>query len=209
MNIRLGSPVLAEDGGAGVVERLILHPDTQELEGVVAAQGGILKRDVVIPVGLLLAADDSGVRVSGTVEAINDLEPFAQSQYTAPPEEWIPPTDLPSSVYLFPLSPLAVGAFAMPTQVLPAEEEVEDLQEGDVEINAHTQVLARDGVAGKLERVVTEGDSDRVTHLIIQRGSLSSREVLVPMEQVQQMDETGIVLALSEAELDELPEFTE
>lgn len=209
MDIRLGTRILAEDGEAGRVERLILHPETHELEAVVAVEGGLLKRDVVIPAELLLGAGADGVRVRGTVDDIGELEPFAQSQYTVPPEEWIPPTDQPSSYYLFPLSPVTVGAFIPPTQPILSDEEVENLQPCDVEVSGSTEVLCRDGVAGRLDRVVTEGDSDRVTHLIIHRGTLRGRDISVPVEAVEHIGDAGIQLALSEEELDALPAFTE
>src|SRR5690349_13771026 len=111
MNIRIGVPVLAEDGSAGRVEALILHPQTREVAAVVAAQGGMLTRDVVIPADRLVAADDRGLRVRGMVDEIGELEPFAQSQYVTPPEDWIPPGDSDGDIYLIPATPYAVGMF--------------------------------------------------------------------------------------------------
>jgi uncharacterized protein YrrD len=204
MHIRIGARVMAEDGPAGRVERLILHPQTSEIEGVVAVQGGMLKQDVVVPVERIMAADDRAVYVFGTAAEISELAPFAQSQYTVPPEEWIPPADLPSSRFLFPLSPYTVGAFVPATQAVYSEDEVEALEPGDVEVSGSTEVLCRDGVAGRLDRVVTEGDSDRVTHLVIQRGPLGRRDVAVPVDQVESIGDAGIRLALTEEELDEL-----
>jgi hypothetical protein len=100
MDIRIGVPVVTEDGNAGTVERIILHPDTLELEGIVAAQGRMLTSDVVIPVDRILEAREEWVRVQGKVEEIAGLEPFAQSQYIEPPEDWIPPSDTPVSHFL-------------------------------------------------------------------------------------------------------------
>ncbi|HTE18143.1 MAG TPA: hypothetical protein VK689_07150 [Armatimonadota bacterium] len=211
MDIKIGSPVWAEDGEAGRVERLILHPETHELEALVAVQGGLLGRDVVIPVDRLLAADDDGVRVRGTAEEIDNLEPFAQSQYTAPPEEWIPPTsaaDAATGFYLFPQSPLMVGAFVPPaTQSAPEQREVQDLAPGDVEVSGHTPVYCEGGSVGHLERVLTESGSDHLTHVVIKLGVLMGRAVAVPMADVASMDDDGIRLNLTEAELGALPAY--
>jgi uncharacterized protein YrrD len=206
MNIKLGVPVVAENGNAGSVERIILHPDTHEVDAVVAVQGGMLTRDVVIPIDRILAADERGVRVQGTVEEISDLEPYAQSQYTVPPEDWIPPTGEPAAIYLFPASPYAVGAFTQPaSQPDPADHEVEDLETGDVDVSGSTTVFCTDGASGKVDRVVTEGATDKVTHLVVQRGTLLSRAVLVPVENIGRMDQDGIYLTLTQEELDDLP----
>jgi hypothetical protein len=207
MEIKIGTPVLAEDGQAGTVERIILHPETSEIEGVVAVQGRLLTRDVVIPADRLLMADHDGLRVRGTAEEIDALEPFAQSQYVDPPEDWLPPSGHPAAFYLLPASPLLVGAFPPPTmQTDLMPEEVENLEEGDVEVSGTTTVFCTDGACGRLDRVVTEDGTDHVLFLIVQRGR---RSVQVPVEQVARMDRTGIHLRLTQGELDRLPEFEE
>lgn len=207
MQIRIGAPVLAEDGRAGRVEKIILHPSTNELVGIVAAHGW-LPHEVVIPAERLLGADEHGVRVRGTVEEIANLEPFALSQYVEPPEDWIPPTDLDpaAGLYLFPASPYAVGAFEGPaTQPPPPAHEFEDLGEGDIEVSRVRPVYCRDGEAGRVKRLVTEGASGRVSHLVVERGGLLRREVLVPIQYVVEIGHDAVRLSLSCEELDRLP----
>ena len=65
------------------------------------------------------------------------------------------------------------------------------------------------GAGGTVDRVLTEGDSDRVTHLIVRRGSLLTREIAVPAELIATTDEQTVHLTISQQELDELPEFQE
>jgi hypothetical protein len=208
MDIRIGVPMIAEDGAAGRVERIILHPATNEVVGVVAVQGGMLPHDVVVPSDRLLGTDARGLRVRGTVAEISELDPFAQSQYVDPPEDWLPPTDSAGGIYLFPATPYAVGAFERPvTQPAPAEREVEDLAPGDVDVTANTTVFCADGVGGRLERVVTEGASDHVTHLIVRRGALMGEGVRVPMDCVASLGDEGIRLTLTRDELGELPDI--
>ena len=57
--------------------------------------------------------------------------------------------------------------------------------------------------------MLTEGDSDRATHLIVRRGSLLAREIAVPAEFIATIDEQSVYLTISQQELDELPEFDE
>lgn len=206
MNIKIGVPVIAEDGEAGWVERLILHPQTRELDALVVGQGDMLMHDVVVPIDRVLAAATDGVRLQGTIEELSELEPFQLSQYTAPPEEWIPPSGDPSSIYLYPVSPVAVGAFIPPAPQVPSEAPLESLHEGDVEVSGSTTVYCGDRGIGHLDRVVTDGDSDRVTHLVIEH---RARAVAVPVEQVDAIGDDGIRLALGEEELDHLPTFSE
>jgi uncharacterized protein YrrD len=212
MEFRIGRPVMAENGRAGTLDRLIFDPVTEQVRAVVVAQGGLLPHDVVVPLDRVLSADEEEVRVRGTVEEIAALEGFTQAQFTAPPEQWLPPADLSVGVpyFLFPASPYAVGAFAPPAPVsTPADEAVENKPAGSVDLSAATEVFCTDGAAGTVDRVLTVGDSDRVTHLIVRRGTLLTREIAVPAELIATTDEQTVYLTISQQELDELPEFRE
>jgi uncharacterized protein YrrD len=212
MQFQMGVPVLAEDGRAGTLDRLIFDPATDEVRGLVVVQGGLLPHDVVVPLELVLSADGEAVRVRGTVEAIASLEGFTQAQFTAPPENWLPPADLEAQApyFLFPASPYAVGAFAPGATVnVPADEAQENKPAGSVDLSAATEVFCTDGPAGTVDRVLTDGDSDVVTHLIVRRGALFTREIAVPAQYIATTDEQSIHLTLSQQELDQLPEFKE
>jgi uncharacterized protein YrrD len=212
MDFRIGRPVMAEDGRAGTLDRLIFDPVTDQVRGLVVREAGLLPNDVVVPLDRVLSADEKGVRVRGTVEEIAGLEGFSHAQFTEPPEAWLPPPDLAvgSSAFLFPVSPYAVGAFAptMPMAV-PADEVEEEKPPGSVDLSADTVVNCTDGLAGTVDRVLTEGGTDRVTHLIVRRGALIVREIMVPAELIASTAEETVQLSISQEELDRLPVFEE
>lgn len=212
MQYHIGTPVMAEDGRAGTLDRLIFDPATDEVRGIVVLQGGLLPHDVVVPRERVLAADSEGVRVRGTVEEIASLEGFSQAQFTTPPEDWLPPADLAASspYFLFPASPYAVGAFApAKTVTVPADQAEENKPAGSVDLSAATEVYCSDGHAGSVDRVITAGDDDEVTHLIVRRGQLLTRELVVPAALIATTDEQKIHLNITQQELDRLPEFKE
>jgi hypothetical protein len=146
------------------------------------------------------------------MEEIAALEGFSQAQFTSPPEDWLPPADMGADVghFLFPASPYAVGAFAPTTPVTaPAGEAIENKPPGSVDLSAATEVACTDGAAGTVDRVITEGDTDHVTHLIVRRGTLFPRDLMVPAELIATTDEQRVVLTISLEELDRLPEYRE
>jgi len=204
MNIRLGSRVIADDGEAGEVERLVLHPETRELDALLVTQGEGPEL-VIVPLDRVTGANDDHVRVAGAVEEIHDLPLFAHSQFVEPPEEWLSPVGTAAGFYLIPASPIAVGAFESPSLREPPQHEIEQLKPGDFDVSGSTRVFCADGVAGRLERVGTEGDTDRVTHLVVHRGSLRGRDVPVPVDDIANVDDEGIHLALTCAQVDTLP----
>jgi uncharacterized protein YrrD len=204
MHIKIGVPIYAEDGQVGRVSRIILHPSTGEMQGVVATEDALLPHDVVIPISRIIRADEEGMTVRGTSEDVANLDVFALSQYAVPPEDWIPPTDDPSSVYLFPASPYSVGAFDRPWTSPPPTHEVESLKQGDVEVNSTTAVYCGNRQVGRVDRIFTEGDTEQVTHVVLNRGTMR-RDIAVPINRIASIGDEGIQLDLTEEELDNLP----
>lgn len=207
MNICVGVPIRVRDGTAGFVDSVIIDPATNRVEGVVARAGNLLNEDVIVPLDRIITADGDHLSVEATADEMNEMERFSLTQFTEPPEDWIPPTDGPSSIYLMPASPLTVGALSLPSlHPITHEEEIED--HGEIEIGAGTQVYASDGQIGHLQRVLTAGYSDRGTHLVIETGGfLNHEERIVPIELVSAMDDDRIEVSLTREQVEELPEY--
>src|SRR4029434_2288064 len=70
-------------------------------------------------------------------------------------------------------------------------------------------IRCRDGKAGRLKYVVIDPKDGAVTHLIVERGMLLRRDIVVPVSWVEQSSEHEIVLNAPLAGLNELPEFRE
>lgn len=62
---------------------------------------------------------------------------------------------------------------------------------------------------GKLRFVVVEPETEAVTHLVLERGMMLSRDVLAPIGVVGKVMNRGIFLTISPEEVQELADFTE
>lgn len=62
---------------------------------------------------------------------------------------------------------------------------------------------------GKVDRIVVPESGGPVQSLVIHKGLFFARDVLVPLEFVRMVDEDGVHLALTEDQLDRLPDFIE
>jgi sporulation protein YlmC with PRC-barrel domain len=62
---------------------------------------------------------------------------------------------------------------------------------------------------GKLRFVVVDPESEVVTHLVLERGMMLSRDVLAPIGVVGKVMHRGIFLTVSPEEVQELPDFAE
>lgn len=76
----------------------------------------------------------------------------------------------------------------------------------DIEIGA--RVRTRDDAdVGEVHRVVVDLEAQSVASIVVLKGHLLSRDILVPLEYVEQADADGVVLNLTTDELESLPDF--
>ena len=76
----------------------------------------------------------------------------------------------------------------------------------NIEIGA--SVRTRDGKrVGEVHRVLIDLDDNSVTGIVVLKGRLLSRDILVPLDFIDRVEDDEVVLTLDENELDQLPEF--
>jgi uncharacterized protein YrrD len=72
-----------------------------------------------------------------------------------------------------------------------------------------SDVYTTDGQAGKLMKVVIDLETERVTHLIVEKGFLLKTDRVVPVEDIAEVTDAGIRLKVSTAELEQFAQFDE
>jgi uncharacterized protein YrrD len=77
----------------------------------------------------------------------------------------------------------------------------------NIEIGARVQTRD-DRQVGEVHRVVVDLERQAVASIVALKGHLLSRDILVPLEYVDRADEDGVVLRLTEDELEKLPDFS-
>ena len=70
-------------------------------------------------------------------------------------------------------------------------------------------VLTVEGEVGRLKYIVVDSDAEVVTHLVVERGRLLRRDIVVPVGWVEHAGAQGIRLNAKMADLEELPEYRE
>lgn len=74
-------------------------------------------------------------------------------------------------------------------------------------IEAGRRVVYGDGEAGSLAGVIVDPTSDQATHLVIRRGDVIDREVIVPLAWVRALTDDPIVLDATRQRVDSSPEY--
>jgi uncharacterized protein YrrD len=78
-----------------------------------------------------------------------------------------------------------------------------------MDLNIGATVRCSDGEAGTLEKVVVGRDTGNVTHLIVSRGLLAVRHIVVPREKIARTDHHGVWLDMTIEELEKQPDVVE
>jgi sporulation protein YlmC with PRC-barrel domain len=75
-------------------------------------------------------------------------------------------------------------------------------------IQIGSAVHTRDGRhVGEVHRLLVDLDDGVVTGIVVLKGRLLTRDVLVPLDRVERADDDGVRLTVDEAALDDLPDF--
>jgi uncharacterized protein YrrD len=77
------------------------------------------------------------------------------------------------------------------------------------ELRSGAEVVGPEGILGKVDRLVVSPGTGEVVGLVVRRGLLARRDLVLPLEAVEQADEERVRVRLTAAELAQLPEFRE
>ena len=76
-------------------------------------------------------------------------------------------------------------------------------------LNIGATVRCQDGACGRLDKVVIDVHTQRITDLVVKKGLLLSTDRVIPIDKVEHADAEEVRLSLSAGELAEYPEYRE
>jgi uncharacterized protein YrrD len=187
--IRTGTPVIAGLDQIGRVERVVMKPGSGEVAGLIVRKGLLLTRDVIIPIEAVEEATQYEVRVNLTVDELNTSAKYGTTDGQAGagrerPESAAGRGDLQ-----------AAQAGQTPAAV------------GGKPLQAGQKVFALDGEVGRLDSVLIDSPTRRVSYLVVRRGRLLVHDTLIPVEWIKDVGQDTIVLNMTRERLAELPEY--
>lgn len=87
-----------------------------------------------------------------------------------------------------------------------ATMEEEQVPANEVAIHEDARVEATDGDVGKVDELLVDPDTNKVSHLVLRKGRLwNKRDVLIPLDQVDHVEGDVIYLKLDKKALEQLP----
>ena len=201
----IGSVVACTDGDCGRVTRVVVDPVARTVTHLVVEpknQHGVGR---LVSLDLLDGATE-GVRLRCTVDEFQELKRAEEAEFLAPDDGYVGYGS--GEVFAWPyfIGSPGIGMGRAAHSVYTAQPIIHDvLPEGEIGVRRGEPVHATDGDIGRVQGIVMDPASHRVTHVLLQEGHLwGSKEVAIPIDTVTRVDE-GIRLTLSKIEVERLP----
>lgn len=191
-DLALSVPVTATDGPVGRVAHIILDPGHGRATHIVVRETELPNTLRLVPEKHIAAAGPDGVRLSVDRKRFADMREYIQTEYFSP------------SFFLGLAAkehcnlPMAPAGWTVERPATP---------EGAVALVGHETVVATDGKVGRVDGVLADHASGRVTHLLLRQGHLwGAREVQVPAGLVAGYEDGQVRLSVDKAAVGDLPD---
>jgi sporulation protein YlmC with PRC-barrel domain len=194
--IKIGAPVEASDGPVGRVQQVVLNPGDKHATALVVRRGVLFGQDIVVPIEAVEEATDDLIRLHLSSNQLPSQPVFQPAHYLS--------------------STTTIGGYGPGQAVFSLLGQSHGngwaasqgaTSEPGVVIRAGQRVECREGNAGKVDLVLLDGRKERVTHFVIRKGVLRSKDVIVPVEWVSEFHADNLKLAVDCTALDQLPEY--
>lgn len=213
MKINEGAKIVSAAGeGVGEVERVVVDPRSKEVTHLVASKGLLFKEEKVVPLDLVARSTGDEVTLRPDAGELEQLPPY-EVEYFVPigdtaAEGVEMPTSGPPVFYAY---PPYLGASAAPVPVDARSPQVvvrRRIPMGSVAVEEGAEVRGYAGDrVGELTSFLTDPDDDRLSHIVVEQGTLVKHKKLVPAEWIEAMDEDRVRLAVTAATVDTLRDY--
>ncbi len=221
MQFKQGTHVYTSDGqDAGTVDRVVLDPRSNKVTDIVVRKGWLFTDDKVVPIDLVDVASEERVTLHESKHDLQELPEFKDTYYVPAYEEDYKGVAAPHSTHyaepLYSYPPVGVAWWGVGTYMnYPVNFEPEYMTRTEEHIPDDTVALKEgarvndlDGKhVGDVEELFFDGESKRITHLLISKGVLFKEHKLVPANWIAVTGEDEISLNVANQVVADLPEY--
>ena len=214
-DLRTGASVRSRDGHKlGTLSRFVVRRDTLRLTHIVVDTGILrsgeplwkggwgLSHDRVVPLGALDDAKSDEVRLTMSADEFRDLSlDYIQESFGPMPD--LEPGRLDGSDVqrLTSSLPGEFGAVVVTEVMTKTPEEVDIKRDSPVwRLNPHEKV-------GEVERLIFDEETGRVQALVVRRGFVFSKEVVLPAAHIVEVVADIVRVDIDDAGLEQLEEY--
>jgi sporulation protein YlmC with PRC-barrel domain len=208
MRLELRQRVRCTDDVLGELADVIVDPNTGRVTHLVVQPRHGHARARLVPVELAECEEgEAEITLRCSIDEARGLSLVEESAYVRLGE---PPLDDPdwdvglSNVLALPYSPMDPAGAAY---VDYGTVSYDRIPKGDVEIQHTSAVVSADGHdLGRVEGFLIDGDTQAITHVVLERGHLwGRRDVTIPVDAIASVGMDEVRLTLDKAQVGQLP----
>jgi len=192
VDLVLSAPVRATDAPVGRIAHVVIDPTHGKATHLVVREDAPPNALRLVPEKYVAASGPDGVKLNIDARRLAGLKEYIQTDYY-PPSFFLA---LAQKEHC--RMPLAPSGWTVERPATP---------EGSVALFGHEPVAATDGEVGKVDGVLVEAHTGRVTHLVLRKGHLwGAREIQVPAGLVAGYEDGTVRLSVAKAAVAALPD---
>lgn len=212
-DLRLHAGVVSSDGHKlGSLSRFVINKESLKLTHIVVDTGLLrsgeplwkggwgLNHDRLLPIGVLRHADNDEISITMTVDEFAELSIDYIEEYFADTPDLAPGPDAGDIVRIAQSIPGEPGPYIM-QQVTAIGPDLADIAADSPvwRLDPHQKI-------GEVERVLFDADTGVMSGLVVRRGFIFSKDVVLPPECIVEVVAEIVRVQLDDAQLDALPE---
>ena len=199
LNYNLGAKVHCKDGQCGTLSKLVVDPHTQQITDIIVEKGFLMTTDTVLPIALV--KDTTNEQLILTIHS-DDLSNYPLYNVT----EFEEPTEIPGQHPLDVIGPNGLQTTELAPVPMVKRKVQQGIEAGFKVIKEGSPVHSPDGVIGKIDSVITDPITGKVTHIIVRRGLIVSALTIIPIAVVDTIYNDGISILATEEEIEQFPQ---
>lgn len=218
MQFKENAVVLTSAGQkVGRIDRVVIDPKSDEVTHLVVKKGFLFTEDKVVSLDAVKSATEDRVLLKEERQDPDDFPNYEETHFVSVKDDKMAARK--GSAGQNPLAwyyPLPGGAwwrertFGYPG--LPKSSYVrkteKNIPDGTVALEEGAKVVSAEGEhVGDIERVYTDEEEQRVTHLVITKGLISTTRKLIPSMWVDSVREDEVQLSVRERLVENLPAY--
>ena len=185
----------------GYLDYYILVPSTPKVSHIVARPTTRSYLEYLVPVQLVTETEPGVVSLSCSGEELTKMEPFLETVYVSEELSAVDP-----ALEGQPLPAYRETGFAYSAEPVEVAVERRRMPLGGTAMCPGAQVLAADGVIGKLDGFMMEPHTGQITYLVLRRGHMwGQQDIMIPATEIDRFAENAIHLTVDKRSVSTLP----
>ena len=199
-NFNLGAKVQCTDGQCGNLSKLVVDPNNGYITDIIVKKGFLLTTDTVLPITLVENVTDEQIYLSIPSDDISRYPAYRVTEFEEPAE-------IPGQPSASVISPFGVQTITEPAVPMVKRKISQGIEAGRQVIDAGMTIRNDEGIIGKVDRVIIDPITGKITHIVINKGLIVSNLTIIPIAIVESIYNDGIFVLATDQEIEQFPAY--